>query len=362
MSTEPGSLAQREAHASNSEKEAEIQESWDIFRRVLVVAAVVAGGFLLWRLSTIFLLFFGSILIAVLLRAAALPIARRTYFSESWSIVIAGLGILAILGVILFFFGALIATQLRNLVEQLPQALASLQDRLGLENLSQQIASRLKDYSGTILANAATVTFWIFTALADIVLVAIGGAFLAMNPTLYRDGVVSLFPKEQRDRVRETLNYSGTALKYWLLGQLVSMLLVGILVGVGLWLIGVQYPVGLALIAGLAEFIPIVGPIIGAIPAILIASTQGWSVLLWVIALFVVIQQLESNMITPIVQREAVSLPPVLTLFAVLGFGTLFGPLGLLFATPLAVVLLVAVKKLYVRDILGDQTRIPGQK
>jgi predicted PurR-regulated permease PerM len=191
-------------------------------------------------------------------------------------------------------------------------------------------------------------------------MVLMAGIFLAMSPNVYRHGVMFLFPPRQREEIRQTLDYSGSALQLWLVGQLVAMVIVGALTAIGLSLIGLPSALGLGLIAGLFEFIPIVGPFLGAATAVLLASSQGWQMVLWTIGVFAVVQQLESNMITPMIQRRAVSLPPALLLFAVLAFGTLFGPLGVLFASPLTVIVYVAIKKLYVEDVLGEETHIPG--
>jgi predicted PurR-regulated permease PerM len=108
--------------------------------------------------------------------------------------------------------------------------------------------------------------------------------------------------------------------------------------------------------------VPIVGPVVSATPALLIALTDSWETALWTLLLYVGIQQVESNLIMPLVQRRVVELPPAVTLFAVVAFGLLFGSLGVLFATPLAVVIFVAVKKLWVRETLGESTPLPGER
>jgi predicted PurR-regulated permease PerM len=115
-------------------------------------------------------------------------------------------------------------------------------------------------------------------------------------------------------------------------------------------------------IAAFAEFVPYVGPIMAAIPALLLALGEGNEAMLWVVLLFVGIQQVESYAITPIIQHRAVDLPPVLTLFALVAFGVLFGPTGVVLGTPLTVALYVLVKQLYVRDLLNEPTHIPGDK
>ena len=154
----------------------------------------------------------------------------------------------------------------------------------------------------------------------------------------------------------------GSALKLWLLGQLVAMLIVGVLTGLGAWLIGLPSAIALGLIAGLFEFIPFAGPMLAAIPALLIALTMDTQTVIMTLALYTIIQQVEGNLITPIVQRQVVSLPPALTLFALIAMGLVFGPLGILFAAPLTVVTYVAMKQLYIRRVLGDATSIPGER
>jgi predicted PurR-regulated permease PerM len=174
--------------------------------------------------------------------------------------------------------------------------------------------------------------------------------------------VVKLLPPSQHARANDALLASGRALRQWLLAESVAMALVGILVGVGTWLIGLPAPLALALFAAITEFVPVVGPIIGAIPAVLLATTQGSSTLLWTIVLFLAVQQVESNLITPVVERRMVSIPPALLLFSVLAMGLLFGVVGLFVAAPLTVVLFVLVNKLYVQDTLGEAAEIPGER
>jgi predicted PurR-regulated permease PerM len=119
--------------------------------------------------------------------------------------------------------------------------------------------------------------------------------------------------------------------------------------------------VALGLLAALLEFIPFVGPIVAAIPAVLIALTLSPELALSVVILYTVVQQVEGNVLQPIVQQYAVDLPGVVLIFSLIAFGTLFGVIGIIFAAPLAVVTYVMVKKLYVRETLGTATPIPGE-
>jgi predicted PurR-regulated permease PerM len=134
-----------------------------------------------------------------------------------------------------------------------------------------------------------------------------------------------------------------------------------LLTGLGLWLVGVPSPLALGLIAGLLEIIPYAGPIISAVPGLILALTQSPTEALWALLVYVVVQQIEGNILMPVVQKKAVSLPPALTVFGVVAAGILFGIPGLTFAGPLLVVAFVLVKRLYVRGALGTSTPVPGE-
>ena len=140
------------------------------------------------------------------------------------------------------------------------------------------------------------------------------------------------------------------------------MVVVGALTGLGLWALGIPGALALGIIAGLLDFVPIVGPILAAIPAILLGFTVSPQMALATAALFVVVQQIEGNILLPLIQQRTVDLPPVLLLFSLFGIGTLLGPAGVLLAAPLTVVAFVLVKRLYVQEALHTPTSIPGQK
>jgi len=142
----------------------------------------------------------------------------------------------------------------------------------------------------------------------------------------------------------------------------IAMLMVGVLIGGGALLIGIPSPFALGLIFGLAEFVPVVGPVARAVPVLLVAVGQGWEMTFWALGLAVIVQQVESNLIMPLASGHAVQLPPAVGLFAVVAMGVLFGPLGLVLGYPLAVVVDVAVRRLYVRETLGESVEIAGEK
>lgn len=168
-------------------------------------------------------------------------------------------------------------------------------------------------------------------------------------------GLLKLIPLGYRPRAAEVLDESGSTLRAWLLAKLLEMLLIGVLTTLGLWLLGIQLALVLGLIAGLLSFIPNIGPVLAVIPALLLASLEGGRTVLYVAALYLFIQALESYVFTPWMQQRIVSVPPALTIAVQLLFGLLAGTLGLLLATPLAAVGMVLVRMLYVEDLLGDR-------
>jgi len=330
----------------------------------------IAGGFVLlalvWKLATVLLLAFASVIIAVLIRSLADPIRTRTSLSTGLSIALASVTILAVLTGAGWLFGSTISAQIETLADRLPASLAELETLIGALPFGSQLASRLDGAGATsslqgMVGQVGGYVMAVIGAGANLLLVVFAGLFFAANPERMRDGLLMLVPAGPRKPLREAANESGRALRLWLVGTLADMVVVGVLTGIGTALIGLPSPVALGLFAGLAAFVPIVGPIVSVVPAVLLALDQGPEMILWAIAVYFIVQQIESNLIYPFIQKRAVNLPPALTLFGVLGFGTLFGPLGVMFASPLLVVGLVWIKLLYVRNTLGEDVPLPGE-
>jgi predicted PurR-regulated permease PerM len=329
----------------------------------LVVAAVVILILFLWQLAGVIILVFAAVLVAILLHGVAELIEQHTPLRNPWSLLVACVGIAALLAAFGVFLGTQISAQIRNLVSELPALWSSLEDALGIQDLASIVAERLRGFLNNqeSIANVAGLTLNVFDILLSFFLVIIAGIYIAARPQFYRDGLLLLFPTSVRPKVAEATIHAGNALRYWLIGQLIAMLIIGVLITIGLFVLGVPSALALGFIAGILDFVPIVGPIVAAVPAVLLGFSVTPATALWVIGLYVVIQQVEGNLVQPMVQRRAVDLPPALTLFALVAFGVLFGPLGVIFATPLAVTALVAVKQLYVRDTLGEETSVPGE-
>lgn len=339
-------------------------------RRTLIVIGlatlVVAVALLLWNAVDIFLLAFAGVLLATFLNTPARFVSDRTAVPHG--LALAGVLLLLLLLVVGtgFLAGPSIGEQATQLFERLPASVEELRD--GVEGLpgGAWVLERMPSGDDATLAGSGLVSsitgtasmFW--DGLAKLLFVFFLGLYLAASPRTYRNGLATLIPPARRERGLEILNRIGRVLQGWILGQLVSMVLVGSLTFLGLSLLGIPLALILGIIAGSLEFVPIVGPFLAFVPAALLAFTQGPTAALWVVVLYVVIQQIEGQIIVPLVQKRAIDLPPALTIGAVFVGGAAFGPVGLLVATPLAAVLLVLVEMIYRHDLLGEHVQLPG--
>ena len=331
-------------------------------RRTLIVIGLVALVLLAWELREVLLMVFGAVVVATLFRSLA-GVYRKARIPEGLSLFLAVLTVLLVVAICFALFGAQLVNQYEQIRETLPRAWAALQQRLEGFGLSGQL-EQLKGGGGGsgFAATAGSFAMSLGGGVADALLIVVGGIFLAASPRFYRAGLVKLVPEGRRALTTDAIADSGTALKLWLKAQLITMAAVGIATGIGLWLIGADNALAFALLAALFEFIPFIGPILAAVPAVLIAAAVDPTMGLWVAGVYLVVQQLEGNVFSPLLQQWAVDLPGAVLLFSLLAMGTLFGALGVIFAAPLTVVVYVLVKKLYVREALDTATPIPGEE
>ncbi|GAA4015186.1 AI-2E family transporter [Sphingomonas swuensis] len=328
-------------------------------RRTLIVIALVALTILAWMLREVALMVFGAVVVATLFQSLAKQF-ERLHIPQGIALLLSVLTVIAIVGLSFALFGAQLVSQAEGIREALPRAWASLQQRLAGFGLQGQLEA-LKGQGSGFAATAGQFAMSLGGGLADALLIVVGGVFIAASPRFYRTGILKLFPSGRREVTASALEDSGNALRLWLKAQLLTMAGVGIATGLGLWLVGMESALAFGLLAALLEFIPFVGPILAAIPAVLIAASTDPQMALWVLGVYLVVQQIEGNLLQPLLQQWAVDLPGAVLLFSLLAMGTLFGPLGVIFAAPLTVVIYVLIKRLYVREALDTETSIPGE-
>jgi predicted PurR-regulated permease PerM len=393
MGKQPRSRATAHTTAATAEQRA---DDGRLLRQTLLIAAVIIAALLIWQLSHILLLVFGAILVAIVLRTVAEPFERFARLPPRLAVLAALVSLLVLIALGGWAFGREISSQTSDLTDRLPEAWQAARGQLASLPFGPEVVERIDSLidqvgqddeagaaqapagdgegapgaapappaaeggllSGGVFANVGAFAGMVASVIAELMLVIFAGLFLALNPQSYKAGFVRLFQKRSAstaETVGKAFDVSGTGLRRWLLGQLAAMVAVGVVTGLGAWAIGLPSPLALGMIAGVLEFVPIIGPIVATIPALLLAATMGPEMILWTLLLYLVIQQIEGNLIMPLVQKRMVSLPPVIALFSILIFAALFGPLGVLLATPLAVVVFVLIKGVYLDEPISEK-------
>ena len=358
------------------------------------VAAIVFGLLIalrfLWIAHAIFIVTFLGVLLG-------LAVSRAVDFLEKLHIrrgIAAPLVILAGLGV-LVGIGAMLAPSLRNQTRQLSKDLPRLVDQVDRwlqqtpakslmqqeppqqqqqqpqakspqQQQQQQQSGGLRAQLGKEVRGSVKFLFplasSIFGMIGGFVLVIFIAMYLASEPGLYREGVLHLIPHKKRDRAEEYIDTLSKTLRQWLVARLIAMVVIGAITGTALALLKVEGAAALGVLAGLLEFVPFFGPIVSAVPAIGIALLDSPQKALYVVILYLIVQQLEGNVITPLLLEKRLDIPPILTIVAVSALGVVFGVIGMLIAEPLLAVVLVTTKMLYVNDVVGDEVKVGKQE
>lgn len=305
-----------------------------------------------------FLLIFAGYLVSVFLRVPTGWLRERTGLSHRLAFVIVLLVLIGLAVAIGMLVAPRVADQAQQLAEELPRAAEDLTGQLQQMEGMQWLEARLReqrqsDGGASWLRRALGLFSTVAGALTGLVIVLWAGIYFGSNPRLYRRGILALVPARRQERVAEVLSETDRTLAHWMMGQLLSMTVVGVLTWVGLLALGIPLAFTLALIAALLTFIPNFGPIASTLPPALLGLAQSPSKALWVVLLFLAIQTIESYMITPFIQKQAIAMPPAVILVSQVVLTTLFGFIGLLVALPLAAALIVLVRRFYVEDVLG---------
>ncbi len=220
-------------------------------------------------------------------------------------------------------------------------------------------SSVLRDNIGKKLVGSAHYLFPFLTStfemIAGLLLILMMSLYIGADPDTYRNGLLHLFPKRKRVRMGEVLSAMATILRKWLVTQLIAMVTIGVVSTIALLALGVKAPFALGIIAALLEFVPTIGPVLSAVPAIAMGFLDSPEKALYVGLAYVVIQQLEGHLLIPMLMKGGMDLPPVLTIVTQGLMALLFGFLGLMIAVPLLAAVMVPIKMLYVEDALGDE-------
>lgn len=335
------------------------------WRPRMVSLLVLSGAVIIFLIFApdVLLIIFTGLLFGVFFGGGGDWLSRKLGIHRILGIVVIILGIIAVLATFVIAFAPVVVEQFEQLSQRVPEAIDNLRERVAQYSWGEQVLQRatpsalMSGEGDGAAAGAVTTTFG---ALGNFVIMLFIGLYTALTPATYRAGVIALLAPSLRPEGQEVLTKSVNTLKRWLVAQLFAMFVVGVLTWLGLWMIGVPLAPVLGLIAAILAFIPNIGPILAAVPAVLLGFSEGQTTALLVVGVYVAVQALESYVITPLIQQDQVSLPPAVIIAAQLLMGSLFGILGLALATPLAAVGLTLVKETYVRRYLAQEDEPPA--
>lgn len=324
-------------------------------KRVAVVLALVTLALFLWKIAPVLMLAFAGIVLATAVRSAAEPLSDRFGLSRGWAVTIVFALFLVLLVGGAYLFGKQIAHETTALWDAVKEAWDKVAEKLNETPAGSWIVEGLGGASDPeAMSKVAKGTLFVFGGLADVILVLFLALYFAIDRTTYRNGFLLLLPEGARDRTGKAIDASGRALRLWLVGQLGAMLVVGALTAIGLWVAGVPMAIPLGILSGILDFVPFIGPLVAAVPGIMVAFSQGTDVALYATLVYIIVQFIEGNVVMPIAQKWAVEMPPVLGLLSIVAFGLVFGLIGVLFAMPLTVVMVVLIKKLWLPEANGN--------
>lgn len=327
---------------------------------VLAIAIAVALVSIWYNAASLFLLFAG-ILFASLLDACTRALAPVLPVARAWRL---GLIVLILSGAVVLAISwgiVRLPEQARVLIRVMDAQIDVLQGHLTALGIEVFGPDGGRDFShmlpdpGKLFAHVQSAVGTASGLFIDTIVIVCLGLFFAANPAAYRDGVVCLVPVTSRMRVRNVMDEMGKVLRSWLLGQLVRIAVAAVVMSSVLYWLGLPGALLLGLQAGIANFIPYLGPLLASVPVALVAMPLGHSTLIWAMAIYFLIQTIEGYILGPMIQRGAVNLPPAWNLLAIVILGAMFGVTGIALATPLLAVARIAVLRFYVEDCLGDR-------
>jgi predicted PurR-regulated permease PerM len=335
----------------------------------VLIATVLAFLLLLflYSIAEVLLLFFIAVLFAVYLSAITDSLQHRLAIPRVAGLLIAVIITLLATAGVLYLIVPPVLEQSTELIEAMPALMQRWEEQLielaGRSTFLGALLGPLREgesYTGALVAQIGEYfkgivpyLFSGFTFLIHFISVLVMGIYLALRPSLYREGFILLAPPMHRELVRDIIADVGRTLKAWIVGQILAMTVLGVLTWVGLELLGVPYALAFGVFTGAAAIVPFFGTLFSTIlPAVFVLGTGGLIKGFWVIVLGIVVHAFEANIVAPMIMERQVQLPPVLSILAVLIMAHLLHLIGILVAVPVLAVAMVIARRMYVHRLL----------
>jgi predicted PurR-regulated permease PerM len=331
---------------------------WGFVRRAIVAVGVAAIAILLLivlgRAIDVFLVTFAGVLLGVFLLALRDGLVRYTPLSRGPALAIVMVVLVALFTGGAILFAPTMAQQVDELSDRLPRLVAQAGAFLEQRAWGRQLLELLARDEGLNEMSVFSVAAFTTELLVFVVGFFVVGFFLAIQPKLYVDGLVTLFPMRARSRAHHIVEEMGTTLRWFLVARAIAMLMVGVSTAILLQILGIPLALLLGTIAGLLTFVPYLGPIAAGVPILVVSLFEGPRQAVLAVGLYTVIQSIEGYIFDPLIMQRVVRIPPAVTVVAQILGGVLFGVLGIVLAMPLAAVSQVLIRRAYREDLLGE--------
>jgi len=328
-------------------------------KTIIVGIAVLISIWFIYQTKEVFLLLFASFIIA----SALYPVVDWLSKKMSRGLAVFLIYVLGfiVLATMLIPFFAILIQQAQEFIKQIPVYWSEVEHiianmKIISQNIAlipdlQQIVSATSFIGQHIVDQSINLTVNVFTGFVAVFTLAILVLFMLMDKAELKEGFLKFFPEHMREKTESiAITISGKVGGY-VRGQLLLMLIVGILTSLVLFVLGIKFALLLGMLAGVLEIIPVVGPILSAIPAVIIALVHDPWLALWTILAYLVIQRFENSLLTPLILGRFLELHPLIIIFAILVSASTLGILGVILSPPIAASIYVLVQELYLKKI-----------
>jgi len=326
-----------------------IQKVW----HTVAIVALLVGVILVARVAfNVLLMMLAGSLIAVYFHGFGDIIQRWTHWKRTWAMTASLLISFLVLAALLWFIGTKIQVQIAQLSNTLPHTVSTFKAKLSETPIGQKILDSVSgDKTDGLMNTVQTFLGTSFGVLGDIYIILLLGVFFTASPSIYKNGILLLVPKPKKELGKHIMNRISLSLKGWLKGMMVSIILITVLISVALTIIGIPMTMVLGFITGILELVPNLGSLLAMIPGVLLALTISTNTAIIVALVYIISQTITANIVTPLIQKKIINLPPALTLVSQLIMGTLSGALGIILAVPLLAIIIILIDELYVKKI-----------
>jgi predicted PurR-regulated permease PerM len=329
------------------------------YRAVLLAAGLLLFGLLFRQLVTLLLAILVTVIFAIPLAAAAERLERRRV-PRAIGALVALLSGITVLAVVIYLLIPPFVEQFEEFADDVPRIVVDLEETYAdvtgedpgeVGDRVQEFVERYEENPQRLIGPITEIGLNVAGILAALVLILITAYYMAVRPEPLVGGLVSLFPPRRRDHVRHVLDRVRTSWVGWMEGVAIDMLVTFVLLYLGLTIIGLDFAIFFAVLSALLVVVPYFGAIAGAIPPVLFAFTDSPGKALITLLVYVLVQQLESNVTIPVIMAQRTRMHPAMIAIGVVVVGQLFGFVGLFVAVPILSLLVISVEEFWVKPI-----------